>query len=65
MENKSELKTGDIVQLKSGGPSMTVGNIDTPTKDMCFCYWFLQEQLLKDNFPVKTLKLVSGLPQIQ
>lgn len=26
MDNESEIKEGDIVQLKSGGPSMTVGN---------------------------------------
>lgn len=34
----TEINIGDVVQLKSGGPSMTV---DSVNDDSCKCSWFL------------------------
>jgi uncharacterized protein YodC (DUF2158 family) len=39
-----ELKVGDVVQLKSGGPKMTIGGIGKygmgSTTDRANCVWF-------------------------
>ena len=42
---EEELKVGDVVQLKSGGPSMTIANIGDYTssgggKEGAYCVWF-------------------------
>jgi len=38
------MKTGDLVQLKSGGPIMTVGQSVSLDKGQAFiCYWFSHE----------------------
>lgn len=33
----SDIKAGDVVELKSGGPKMTVGSVDG---DRCTIVWF-------------------------
>lgn len=39
MSNEA-IKIGDVVQLKSGGPEMTVYHIDNyQGTDRCFCVW--------------------------
>lgn len=55
-----EFKVGDVVRLKSGGPSMTVTKVDT--KDV-YCCWFNFEretyEYKNQFFPPDTLKHLS------
>ena len=55
--NKSnqEFKTGDTVQLKSGGPIMTVNSIEK-NGEIC-CQWFLGGKVEVGFFPPDSLKL--------
>jgi len=58
-----DLKVGDIVVLKSGGPKMTIEKIDqrnsTNSENVIHCVWFdnLQgnEQLKRETFFPETL----------
>lgn len=43
-----EHKTGDVVYLKSGGPSMTVSS--GPSNGFCECHWFLKGELKRGEF---------------
>jgi uncharacterized protein YodC (DUF2158 family) len=61
----SQIKPGSIVQLKSGGPVMTVNWIEQ-RKDgslQAFCEWFIQdkEPWKRDGavFPFTSLKLLE------
>lgn len=72
MDNKEEIKEGDIVTLISGGPEMTVGKIDEITSlAVCFYFpcakayddsgtvcgkWF---ELTQNNIYLSALKLVK------
>lgn len=47
-----ELKIGDIVELKSGGPKMTIEDI---TSDIATCRWFKGNDLCSKNFLVALL----------
>lgn len=47
-----ELSEGQIVELKSGGPKMTVKSVDGPT---AVCMWFSGEKLSENSFPSTTL----------
>jgi uncharacterized protein YodC (DUF2158 family) len=57
-------KTGDIVELKSGGPYMTVektyesgsGKQGNPTRTAVSCKWFQTESFIKDSFYPEMLK---------
>jgi uncharacterized protein YodC (DUF2158 family) len=54
----TEWKTGDLVQLKSGGPTMTVTEIvqeGYETKSIV-CTWYLGEEENKRPFHPDTLK---------
>jgi len=59
-----DLKVGDVVVLKSGGPKMTIKKIE-PVKlidsdhdiVMGYCTWFENEQLQSKMFPLETLVL--------
>lgn len=58
-----ELKVGDVVQLKSGGPKMTVSQYPFKTisgvenKDQVECRWFDDKnQLKKRVFAIQELK---------
>lgn len=45
---------GDIVQLKSGGPDMTVSSIDTE-EDECDCCWFNGKKVESARFKAEVL----------
>jgi uncharacterized protein YodC (DUF2158 family) len=55
-----EIKVGDIVQLKSGGPEMTVSEIGEAyyggTTLHAWCDWFEGTKKMHGNFPLKSLK---------
>ena len=46
---------GDIVQLKSGGPKMTVTAIDSYGKHY-YCQWFAGSKLEDGKFPPEALQ---------
>jgi uncharacterized protein YodC (DUF2158 family) len=60
----SEIKAGSVVQLKSGGPSMTVSWVQDSYGTMsAYCEWFVQDKApwKKDGaeFPFTSLKLLE------
>jgi uncharacterized protein YodC (DUF2158 family) len=54
-----EIKVGDVVQLKSGGPRMTVNSVGDDNGVMsAWCSWFDSKQQEKSGvFPVSSLAL--------
>ncbi|MBA7545135.1 hypothetical protein ES705_37498 [subsurface metagenome] len=56
-ESNQEFKIGDTVQLKSGGPSMTIVHSDG--KGLLKCSWFTQDddEVREGIFPLGSLKL--------
>ncbi len=56
-ESKQKFKLGDIVQLKSGGPTMTV---DAEGKSEIVCLWFAESELKSGRFSATSLKLVES-----
>lgn len=59
-----EFKTGDIVQLKSGGPKMTV----TEVKDFMgelhvYCTWFAGAKNEHNSFPPDALVPIEEEPK--
>jgi uncharacterized protein YodC (DUF2158 family) len=54
------IKAGDVVQLKSGGPEMTVNFVESSSgMEEAACSWFVNNKKESSRFPVATLKLVS------
>jgi uncharacterized protein YodC (DUF2158 family) len=55
-----EIKAGDIVQLKSGGPTMTTAWVaDEAGVMMAYCTWLDGNKKSGSAFPVTSLKLVT------
>ena len=54
-----EIKPGDTVRLKSGGPIMTVNWIDKEYGVTVWCDWFIENQPKKERFPPTSLELVE------
>jgi uncharacterized protein YodC (DUF2158 family) len=54
----TSFKVGDLVRLKSGGPTMTVD--DTDKFGDIECVWFAGKKLERDRFAPGTLELASG-----
>jgi len=55
-------KVGDLVQLKSGGPRMTVQKRFSDDDDSWVCAWFVgaaADKLCAEVFPSATLKSVE------
>lgn len=60
MASMESIKVGDVVQLKSGGPLMTVAKLRS-AGDEALCYYFHNapgSMLQFDSFPIETLKFV-------
>lgn len=52
------IRSGDIVQLRSGGPKMTAGRKwDWNTRVVC--YWFKGNEEYAESFPVAALRKVD------
>jgi len=56
-----EIKVGDVVQLKSGGPDMTVDEIGKSGMDStgplsAWCTWFHNGEEKRSSFPLTSLK---------
>lgn len=54
-----ELKTGDVVQLASGGPKMTVNGL-VEGKSEWICLWFSGDVLMRGNFYPDALVKVNS-----
>jgi uncharacterized protein YodC (DUF2158 family) len=52
-----ELQIGQVVQLKSGGPKMTVEF--KPDAFNVKCVWFVGSKLYRDEFKIELLQRVS------
>ena len=48
-----QFNNGDIVQLKSGGPKMTVHSVE-PSR--ITCQWFAGSKLERGSFPAESLE---------
>jgi uncharacterized protein YodC (DUF2158 family) len=59
MTNQATFKIGDIVQLKSGGPEMTVQTLPDPPGKSYKCQWFAGKKLESGYFPLDSLKPVK------
>ena len=54
-----QLKVGDVVQLKSGGPKMTVTVVDnTLGTPIIYCAWFVGTKQESGNFPPEALQTI-------
>ena len=56
-KNMDEIKKGMVVQLKSGGPRMTVHVID---KSGVFCKWFNDSEVKGGYFEPETLRIIKS-----
>jgi uncharacterized protein YodC (DUF2158 family) len=55
-----EIKEGDVVQLKSGGPKMTVKKVGMWNGKLhAFCEWFVDDKNHEDVFLPTSLKRVE------
>lgn len=55
-----EITVGSVVQLKSGGPAMTVKEVSSWNGKMtAFCDWFEGSASKSDHFPVTSLKVAD------
>lgn len=53
-----EIKAGDVVQLKSGGPLMTVNTVgDNYGTKTAWCAWFDGKKEMKGTFPLTSLNI--------
>ena len=54
------MKIGDIVKFKSGGPEMTITQIDTAA-DIAMCWWYSagEDKFKEQGFPISCLLLVK------
>ena len=53
MATETEIKVGDVVRLKSGGPAMTVTAID---EQKAFCEWFESTEQHQGTFVLAALE---------
>jgi uncharacterized protein YodC (DUF2158 family) len=58
---QQKFKTGDIVQLISGGPKMTVKeyseSLSEDSPDRVICQWFAGSKLEQGHFPEDSLQV--------
>ena len=52
-----QIKVGDVVQLKSGGPLMTVEIVDA---DRAFCTWFTNNEKRREPFQLAALQVAEA-----
>jgi uncharacterized protein YodC (DUF2158 family) len=52
----ANFNSGDVVILKSGGPSMTVSDVEG---DEVICDWFDGKKRMRDSFQASTLQIYN------
>lgn len=55
-----KLKIGDIVQLKSGGPKMTVREPSSTPGGFIHCQWFAGSKLESGAFPEDSIESATA-----
>ena len=64
----AELKQGDVVQLKSGGPRMTIKGIGkyglASQTNRALCEWFDGKKRTEDTFELFVLELADDGPAV-
>lgn len=61
----NEVGVGDVVELKSGGPQMTIAEIGdyspmgVAERDQAKCVWFDGKKRMEEIFEIATLKKVG------
>jgi uncharacterized protein YodC (DUF2158 family) len=60
----ADIRSGDVVQLKSGGPKMTVEKVGllthfTDDVQRAYCRWFMTDEPKEGAFPVHMLKVAD------
>lgn len=58
-----QFKPGDIVQLKSGGPKMTVKESASTDKNIIYCQWFAGSKLESGAFRSESLQAAPVEPR--
>ena len=58
MAEQRPFQPGDVVQLKSGGPAMTVGR--RVAEDSIRCHWFDGATAKTEIFPTAAIRLYEG-----
>lgn len=54
------IASGDVVMLKSGGPTMTVDSVgDHYGTTSVFCTWFDGKRKQSDAFPITSVEIVE------
>lgn len=56
MTKEEKIKVGEVVQLKSGGPEMTV--VGFTTFDTILCAWFADGKPFEKDFPENALEKI-------
>jgi len=57
-----QLKAGDVVQLRSGGPKMVVAFVNEDGKYIK-CVWHTDNGVVNEyNFPAEVLESISSIP---
>ena len=60
----NDFKAGDVVQLKSGGPKMTIELIgkkfESDTKNSAKCVWFEKQKRISASFEFETLRIADA-----
>lgn len=54
----NDIRVGDVVELLSGSPEMTVTAIQ---KDICTVTWFVENTICQNKFPALSLKLIRRM----
>jgi uncharacterized protein YodC (DUF2158 family) len=61
-----QFKAGDVVQLKSGGPKMTVSKLrEWQGQTEADCDWFEGTKMQSGSFPLASLKFPDAPPRGQ
>lgn len=59
-EETATIKAGDVVQLKSGGPIMTVSHVS----GKAYCQYFKRdEEIIEKAFPLTSLKKIESFSE--
>lgn len=55
-----QIKVGDVIQLKSGGPLMTVNAVgDSSGKPTVWCTWFDKTEQKRGHFPLEGVEIYT------